>query len=349
MSAAGYRLVEGPYLADILDQPRAVQATVDALFGDPQVVPQMAGIRRKKHQRIVLTGMGASLHALYPLQLALAAQGEAPCRVETAELVHSLPSLVSPESVIIAVSQSGRSIEMLRLLEQNRGLAPILGVTNTKDSPLYRKADFCLLTTAGDEFSVSTKTYLASLIALEVLAAAWAGDLDSLRADIADASALIANYLASWSDHVETLASLLGGVHHYFLLGRGRSLASCGTGALIVKEASRSFAEGMSSAAFRHGPLEMVSRESLMAVFEGDPHLRTLNHKLARTLQQQGGRVEVIGPGSHAPALRLPDSLQRKLNLLEILPIQMLTLALAARAGVEAGRFEHATKVTGEE
>lgn len=349
MSNEAHKIVEGPYLADIMNQPVAVQATLDTLFRDQLVLGEIARIAREKHRRIVLTGMGASLHALYPLQLALAAHGETPCCVETAELIHSLPSLFSPESVIIAVSQSGRSIEILRLLDENRGRAPILGVTNREDSPLHRKADLCMLTAVGDEFSVSTKTYLASLIALEVLAAAWVGGLDGLRAEIEDASALIRSYLASCADHVQAIASLLEGVREYFILGRGRSLASCGAGALILKESTRSFAEGMSSAAFRHGPLEMVSPESLAFVFAGDPHLRSLNRKLVRSIHEHGGRAESIGPASHVPALRLPENLKRKLNLLEILPIQMLTLAIAARAGVEPGRFEHATKVTTEE
>jgi glucosamine--fructose-6-phosphate aminotransferase (isomerizing) len=349
VNSPAYNIVEGPYLADILDQPGAVQATMDALFGDQHLVEQIARIRKKKYKRIVLTGMGASFHALYPLQLALAAQGETPCWVETAELNHSLSSLLSPESLIIAVSQSGKSVEMVRLLDENGGRAPLIGVTNTQDSPLYRKADFCMLTAAGDESTVSTKTYLASLIGLEVLAAAWAGDLDGLRAEMADAADLISSYLASWADHVQAIASLLDGVGQYFILGRGRSLASCGSGALVVKESTRSFAEGMSSAAFRHGPLEMVSCESLVLVFDGDPRVRSLNRKLVRDIEQHGGRAESIGPGSDIPALRLPDHLQCKLNLLEILPVQILTLAIAARAGVEAGRFEHARKVTTEE
>ena len=349
MSATGYKIVEGPYLADILAQPRAVQATIDALLGSRNVTTQVAAIRRRKRRRIVLTGMGASFHALYPLQLSLTEQGETPCRVETAELIHSLPGLLSPESVFIAVSQSGRSIEIMRLIDQNRGRATILGVTNTQDSPLYRKSDFCLLTAAGDESSVSTRTYLASLVALEMLAAAWAGALDGLRAEMEDAASLISSYLASWPEHVEALASRLDDVRQYFILGRGRSLATCGTGALIVKEATRSFAEGMSGAAFRHGPLEIVSRESMALVLDGAPRTQSLNRKLVRGIQEHGGRAESIGPENHLPALHLPDRLQRKLNLLEILPIQMLTLAIAARAGVEAGRLERAMKVTSEE
>jgi glucosamine--fructose-6-phosphate aminotransferase (isomerizing) len=343
-------IVEGPYLLDILDQPRALHATLEHLQKDLHLLRRAAAIRRQPHARVVLTGMGSSLHALYPLELALTAQGETVCRAETAELIHALPALLAPDSVIVAVSQSGQSAEMIRLLDQNQRRARIIGVTNTENSPLHRKSDICILTHSGDEFSVSTKTYLGSLAALETLAAAWGGlDPEPLLAELSTAPESLASYLASWRDHVQRLASHLDGVRQYFILGRGRSLASCGTGALILKESTRTFAEGMSSAAFRHGPLEMVSPASLVLVFDGDPDTRHLNRKLVRTIRECGGRAETIGSESQLTALRLPENQSRTFTLLEMAPLQMLTLAIAARTGFEAGRFRHAAKITTEE
>jgi glucosamine--fructose-6-phosphate aminotransferase (isomerizing) len=350
MSPGHFTLTEGPYLRDILDQPTAVRATIEHLGNDVDLFRRIAAVRQQPHARVVLTGMGSSLYALYPLELALTAQGETVCRAETAELIHGLPGLLSPESVIVAVSQSGQSAETIRLLEQNHGRARIIGVTNTENSPLHRESDFCLLTRCGDEFSVSTKTYMASLVALEALAAAWGGlDFDPLLAELSTAPDSLAEYLASWRDHAQALASQLDEVRQYFILGRGRSLASCGTGALILKESTRTFAEGMSSAAFRHGPLEMVSPGSLVLVFDGDPGTRHLNRKLVHTIRERGGRAETIGSESELAALRLPGNPSRTLTLLEMAPVQMLTLAIAARSGIEAGCFQHAAKITTEE
>lgn len=350
MTQPHFSIIEGPYLRDILEQPRSVEATIEQLRSSRDLLRGITGVRKQPHLRVVLTGMGSSLYALYPLELALTAQGETVCRAETAELIHALPSLLASASVIIAVSQSGQSAEMIRLLEQNRGRARIIGVTNTENSPLHRESDICILTRSGDEFSVSTKTYMASLVALEVLAAAWGDlDLDRLFAELSVAPKTLAKYLVSWRDHVQALASHLDDTRQFFILGRGRSLASCGTGALILKESTRTFAEGMSSAAFRHGPLEIVGSASFVLVFDGDPDTRHLNRKLVRTIRERGGRAEAIGPEANIEALRLPADLARSLTLLEMAPVQMLTLAIAARAGIEAGRFEHATKITTEE
>ena len=131
-----------------------------------------------------------------------------------------------------------------------------------------------------------------------------------------------------------------------FLTGRGSSLSAVGTGALITKEAARVHAEGMSSAAFRHGPMEMRGSDMWIGVFSGDAATRALNHRLVRDLVESGAHCDEIGPGAaHAP-FNLPECSAALQPLLEILPIQLMTLALAATAGHEAGHFEHASKVT---
>jgi glucosamine--fructose-6-phosphate aminotransferase (isomerizing) len=130
------------------------------------------------------------------------------------------------------------------------------------------------------------------------------------------------------------------------MVGRGSSLAAVGTGALIVKEAAHSHAEGMSSAAFRHGPFEMLNEETFVLVFSGDSRTRDLNRRLLEDVRDRRGRAELASEGAVFPACNLPTAPQSIQPMLEILPAQMITLALAAQAGREAGRFELATKVT---
>jgi glutamine---fructose-6-phosphate transaminase (isomerizing) len=347
VSSGLFSIIEGQYLKDILDQPRALRATIEQMRDRQDLSGKIAEIQKVGHSRIILTGMGSSLHALYPLELMLTAHGETVCRIETSELIHSMPSLLSNDSVIVAVSQSGQSAEVVRLLEENKGRARVIGITNTKGSPLDLGSNLTMLTHCGPEFSVSAKTYVAALLALEVFGTLWCdADLAKANSAFQDVPEYFNRYLESWSDHVKSLADRLEGVSKLFILGRGRSLAATGTGALIVKESTRSFAEGMSSAAFRHGPMEALDEETLVLVFDGDAGTRELNRKLVREIRERGRSAELIGPGAEIPAFRLPDGLGSSLPLLEILPIQMLTLALAARSGFEAGRFEFAMKIT---
>jgi len=340
-------IIEGMYFRDILDQPRALDETLRALENSSQLETIATEVNKAKFKRIVLTGMGASFHALHSLNLQLVDHGLTPVMVETSELVHYKSRFFDPRTLIVAVSQSGRSAEMIRLLQVNRRRSVVIAVTNTPGSPLARRADAVVLTRAGEEFSVSCKTYVTALVALR-----WLGDLlcqrDLYRThkELQHAGPAVSAYLADWESHVQSLCKELRDIRHLLLVGRGASLAAVGTGALIVKEADHFHAEGMSSAAFRHGPFEMLSAEIFVLVFAGDPKTKALNTRLFEDIQQKEGRAELAGYDASQPAFRLPQTPRNLIPLMEILPIQMITLALAMQAGREPGRFELASKVT---
>jgi glucosamine--fructose-6-phosphate aminotransferase (isomerizing) len=339
-------VIEGAYFRDLMAQPASLRATAAWLAADNRREATREFVAARAWRRVVLTGMGSSFHALHPLQLALIAAGVTPVMIETAELVHYAASLCAADTLVVLVSQSGRSAETLRLLD-GHGSAPVLGITNTVDSPLATRADHALITQAGGEFSVSCKTYVAGMLALQWLAAIFTGQGEAeTRARLEGAAGLVADYLAGWRAHVDELSALLLGARHVFLAGRGRSLAAVGTGALIIKESSHVHAEGMSSAAFRHGPLEMLQDDMVTFVFDGDAATRALNHRLAAQLVAAGCRCEEIGAGARLASLRLVESDAVLRPILEILPVEMMTLALAAMTGREAGRFERASKVT---
>ena len=122
-----------------------------------------------------------------------------------------------------------------------------------------------------------------------------------------------------------------------------------GTGSLIIKESAQFHAEGMSSAAFRHGPMEMVGPETFVLVFSGDRKTQDLNRKLLHDIQAQGGKAQLVGEGTVTPTFCVPEVPSSVRPIVEILPVQMITLALAARAGREPGCFKLASKVTATE
>jgi glutamine---fructose-6-phosphate transaminase (isomerizing) len=347
LSSLAYQIVEGPYLWDVLHQPRAVLATLEKLEIPAGLPALRQALEAGTMKRLVLTGMGASLHALYPLYLRLVACGFNAVVAETAELVHYLPRLVGEESVIVAVSQSGESAETVRLLEMNAGRASIIGITNTPDSNLATRASFPILTNAGAEFSVSCKTYITAHIALDMLGTFLCRqDVEASRQDMALLASEVTDYLAGWRDHVLKMADELQGVQQIFLLGRGASLASAAAGALYFKESVRFRSEGMSSAAFRHGPFEALNRETLAVVFAGDENTRALEMSLLHDIRRAGGRAQWVGESETPDKWSFPKMPGHLRPVLEILPVQMMTLALAAQRGIEAGRFARVSKIT---
>jgi glucosamine--fructose-6-phosphate aminotransferase (isomerizing) len=102
----------------------------------------------------------------------------------------------------------------------------------------------------------------------------------------------------------------------------------------------------MSSAAFRHGPFEMLGKDTFVLAFAGETRTRNLNQRLLVDIQQQAGRAELVGEGAALSCCRIDGRGNGIAQILEILPVQMMTLALAALAGREPGRFERTSKVT---
>lgn len=342
-----FAVIQGRYLQDILNQPQAIRATWQSLHQSEALDKIRGLLASRKFERIVLTGMGSSYFGLHPLALEIAEHGWTPVLLETSELVHYYPHLLSGATLVIAVSQSGKSAETLRLLKHNGDQQVVIAVTNTVDSPLAEQADVSILTHAGEEFSVSCKTYVAAHVALSALSAVLCGlDVEKRLHDLEPAAGAVEGYLHDWEQHVSGFCDAMQEIRHLFFIGRGPSLAAVGTGALIIKESDHFHAEGMSCAAFRHGPFEMLTPETYVGVFAGDERTRSLNERLAADIQGNGTQSALIGSDVSQAACRIPTVAPVVRPIVEILPVQMVTLALAALGNREPGKFERATKVT---
>jgi glutamine---fructose-6-phosphate transaminase (isomerizing) len=350
MNSARHLVADSAFLRDILDQPRALAATIEGLRAEPLIDRLREDLISGRRRRVVLTGMGGSYHVLHPLHFRLLNAGIDSVLVETSELLTTVPRLLASENALLVVSQSGASAETVRLLErveqaQNRPL--VLGVSNTADSPLARRASACVMTRAGPELTVSCKTALTALAALEwVGESLCGGDVEALRIELGTLPVAIERYLANWAKHVRWLQVELAGIQSFFAVGRGRSLAAAEIGGMIQKEAAHVHGEGMSSPAFRHGPMEFLSAKIFVMIFDGDAEVSALNRSLLRDIRREGGRAALVGSNDTEGAFKLPPLPARLRPLMEMLPPQMVSLALAAACGRTPGEFTRLTKVT---
>lgn len=339
-----------PYLRDILSQPAALRAALEN-YPAETIEPLRARLQTGAFDRIVLTGMGSSLNAAYPAWLRLAALPIPTLFVNSAELLHYGQNMIGPRTLLWVNSQSGRSVEIVRLLESlaDRRPACQLSMSNFLDSPMSQRADLPVPIYAGSEATVSTKTYLNMLAVLSLAAAQLTGDdWEALRKSMRQAAGAIEIYLANWQEKVAELDGLLGEVDQLFILGRGASMAAVWNGSLISKEAAKRAFEGMNAADFRHGPLELASPRLTVLVLEGAPQTAAFNRSLALEVACSGGKALWLSSrlDSELPTLVLPDVDESARPLAEILPLQMLTLVMARRAGFEPGVFRHVGKVT---
>ncbi len=339
-----------PYIQDILTQPAALRQALSN-FSVENLGRVLHGLSHNEFDRILITGMGASYNAAYPAYLYLTGQSIPVILVNAAELLHYSSGLIGNRSLLWLNSQSGRSIEVVRLLEKTRATPPayILASVNELDSPLAEAADACLLIFAGKEATVSTRTYL-NMLAVNLLAAVAlsGGDIKAAKEKLASAADAIQAYLSGWQAAISELDTKLGLVKNLIILGRGPSLAAVWNGSLINKEAAKCTFEGMNSADFRHGPLELAAPDLTVLVFAGEQKTAGFNRELALEVIRLGGRALWIAQEQDPvlPTLRLPAVDELALPLVEILPLQMLTILMAQRNGLEAGKFRHVSKIT---
>jgi len=343
-------LSENAYAKDIHQQPAALQNTLDGLSVlDPGIfTPFARRLENRQLRQVVLTGMGSSYHALHPLHLKLIAGGISSLMIETSELVQFAGRLLAPDCLVVAVSQSGKSAETVQLLDMAPADCHIVGVTNSAESPLAQKATALVLTHGGSESTVSCKSYIATLTALALLADWLTGQpTASTLAAAQNTVAQTQRYLTHWDEYLDTTRQTLQGVRSLFLVGRGESLAAAGTGGLIIKEAAHFHAEGMSSAAFRHGPFEMVTPDVFTLVYAGEGPGRPLNANLLADIRTAGGKAELVDrAGETTTPFHLPTGTPCLASVLEILPAQVISVALGLLHGHNPGYFTRCSKVT---
>ena len=251
------------FLAEIAGQPDALRRAARALDEQLDTIEAVRDAGRRAGGGVVFTGMGASYDACYPAVNELAVHGVLALQIDAAELLHFRTPVLSAATVLVIVSQSGRSAEVVRLLaaSEDRAERPlVLSVTNGLANPLAVRADLRLDTRAGTEQGPSTMTFGASLVQLAAVACALSGRADVDPLERARTAAREASDAVEIVLEDETLAARIADVARggtLVLLARGPARAAAEMGALTLKECGVA-AESYETAAFRHGPLELA-------------------------------------------------------------------------------------------
>lgn len=345
-------------LENILGQPASLEKVLQRHTVEERPhVDRCADLIRSSLGRIIVTGMGASFFAALPFVQALEAQGRAVYAIESAELLHSGHASWRKQDLVILISRSGASIEVLLLAEKMRDAgATMIGVSNVAGSPLTRLADESLITGSDADQLVAVQTYTGTVLAMLLLADRVADISGSAFEEICRAS------LPKLESFVQVILSksddwkeLLRVSHPLYLLGRGAALPTVNEGALLFHETAKAPTIGMSSGQFRHGPVEAVSRD-FSAIVIGTPETtRELDWSLANDLRRMGASVRWVGPIPSAGDASLamvdgwPEVPERLASLFDIIPLQIAAYQMALARGITPGDFRYAPEITAQE
>jgi glutamine---fructose-6-phosphate transaminase (isomerizing) len=337
-------------LADIRNQEQSLTRVLSHQLGSGRAALIQSARHLQNARKIVVTGIGASLHAALPLQYELAANGFDCSMAESGELLHYQERSCTDAAVIV-VSRSGESVEIVKLLSRLRQIAAcVVGVTNEPKSTLAKDSHVAITVASLPDEIVAVQTYAGTVAALLLLSAAAAHQLDQRNAELTALLPQISSLVASTLERIHEWDDFFKPGSPTYLLGRGPSYASALEGALLFSETAKEAAVGLPAGSFRHGPVEIVDANFRSVVFAPKGKTRELNLALARDLVRFGGKVQVVGPigddTKELPTIDVPNVPETIAPLLNIIPVQLAALRLAYRKGLVIGKFRYAPQVT---
>jgi len=316
------------------------------------LAPLAAAARERGIRYVVIAARGSSDHAAIYAQYALGALARLPVALATPSLFSRYATPPRLEgALVIGISQSGQSPDVVAVIEEARHQGALTAaMTNDPSSPLAIATEHPLDLRAGAEESVAaTKTYTAELMVIAMLAVALGDDSGSdheALAMVPDAQSAALEL----SDRVAALADAHAGLVDCAVLGRGFNLATSFEWALKLKELAYVRAQAYSSADFQHGPVaSLAPGGDILAIVARGPLAADIAELVARLRSERRARVLVLGedPLPGADHLPFPDTLPEWLSpLVDIIPAQLFTAALARAKGLDVERPRGLKKVT---
>jgi glucosamine--fructose-6-phosphate aminotransferase (isomerizing) len=341
-------------LKEIFEQPRAAADTMRGrvqLEGGTVVLPDVqldpdvvAGI-----QRVILVACGTSYHAAIVGRFMMERLTGIASEVDIGSEFRYRDAVVGPETLIVALSQSGETADTLGAVKAARAKgAPIVGITNVVGSALSREATGTLYTHAGPEIGVaSSKTFTATLVACYLLAL-WLGRrrgallAEDGRKHIQGLLELprLMEQTLEMENAVADLAREVSRHKNFLFLGRGINYPLALEGALKLKELSYVHAEGYPAGEMKHGPIALL--EDGFPVIALNPRDSSYDRMMGNLeeVRAREGRVISIGHEGDRELraksdimLTVPPAGDLLTPMLLSIPLQLLAYHMAVRLG----------------
>jgi len=330
------------FLKDILRQPRELRWTLEHLTGKAAGSVTQAAAAIRSARNVFLTGIGSSWHAALNVAPMFNQAGRPVYLVEASELVSFAE--IPEDSSIVVISRSGRSIEIVQLVEKaKRSGAKVIGITNAPEGTLAKEANFSIVAAIALDHAISVNTYSTLAAAAGVLAAvATGGTVAQNLRDLESAVDEAGRAIPDWQRQIATSKWFVPGRTTYFL-ARGASLGTAQEARLLWEEGVKAPATALGTGVFRHGPQEMVREGMRFAIWLDAERMREQDLATARDLQKLGASVLLIGqklPAGIADlSLQLPKIPAVWQFLVDCIPVQLAAEQLARMSGEDSDTF----------
>lgn len=351
-------------LKEIYEQPDTVRDAMRGRLLEEEGTAHLGGLREMADvldgvKRIVITACGTSWHAALVGEYLLEELARIPVEVEYASEYRYRRPIVTPGTLVIAISQSGETADTLAALrEAKRRGAPVMGVVNVVGSSIARETDGGVYIHSGPEIGVaSTKAFTGQLAVLAQFALFMARkrglSLIEGREIVAGLRALPGQIerALEQDDLITGIAQEYHEVTNALYLGRGYNFPVALEGALKLKEISYIHAEGYPAAEMKHGPIALIDENMPVVFIAPTDNVYPKVVSNVEEVKARGGRVvAVVSEGDtrlservdHAiPVPRTIDCLQA---LIAVIPLQLLAYRIAVLRGCDVDQPRNLAK-----
>lgn len=259
-------------LKEICEQPRVVRDTlVGRLAPTGELDIDELGLSFEELNlidRVYVIACGTSYHAGLIAKNLIEGWARIPCEVEAASEFRYRNPIITPTTLVVAVSQSGETADTLAAIRDARIKGgKVFGITNVVGSPVARESDGVIYTKANKEIAVaSTKSFIGQIVSLTLLSLLLAqakgklktGQVKMLFHELGDTAAQIQHILDTQGPAIHEAALACKDAASALFVGRGMGTAISYEGALKLKEVSYLHAEAYAAGEMKHGPIALI-------------------------------------------------------------------------------------------
>lgn len=352
-------------LKEIYDQPRCMADCMRGrlLLNEKRIVLSTIHMHRErlmKAERFIIVACGTSWHAGLIGKQLIEQWANIPVEVEYASEFRYRNPVISPDDVVIAISQSGETADTLaafQLAKENKAMC--FGIVNVVGSSIARASDTGIYIHVGPEIGVaSTKAFTGQVTVLTLFALALGHErgtiskeeYESTIEELGNIPEKIKSVLAK-DEEIKDIARSLTYAENALYMGRGFNYPVALEGALKLKEISYIHAEGYPAAEMKHGPIALID-ENMPVVFVATHHqlYKKIISNIEEVKARNGRIIAVVTEGDEAvkeiaeATIEVPSTLASLAPLLSAIPLQLIAYHVAVEKGLNVDQPRNLAK-----
>lgn len=342
------------FMDEIQQQPGALRRFIENAFEEDYLQESLAKILKKSETpQIILTGMGSSLFGCYIMMNFLRSRGFQACAVESYELQMAGNRFITKDTIIIAVSQSGESPEVLELFKTLPANVPVVVVTNYPNSHLRGMTELAGGIYAGTEFLTSTKSYTNTLAAMLLLGHRIAGcgpdEFMGLRKRMEECADQMERLIYE-KETGHRIEKFIADIDFLIFVGSGYSYTTACHSEIVAEEAGKFYSSCFTPAQFIHGPIELICPGFGTVIYDFDRNYSQKCDMVRESVLKYGGKVLMITNRKDVKQQEnqmiyvIDHEDPATATLLEIIPLELGIDSLCKFRGVAAGHLSRVVK-----